>query len=69
MEHSFKLMQLEGSGYVHNKNELNLLSQLSLSELNYVHQFYEVLDSEILKLKEDQEIKLHKTQRLRDLAF
>jgi len=36
------------------------LFTLSLNELNYVHEFYEVLDAQILKLKQDQEIKLQK---------
>lgn len=50
-------------------NDLHVLNQLSVQELQYVHEFYEVLDAQILKLKQDQEVKLQKTQRLRDIAF
>ena len=38
---------------------------LSLQELECVHEFYEVLDAQILHLKSDQESKLLKTQKLR----
>jgi len=50
-------------------NDFQMLSSLTLQELNYVHEFYEVLDSQILKLKQDQENKISKTMRLRDIAF
>jgi DNA polymerase sigma len=50
-------------------NDFQMLSSLSLQELNYVPEFYEVLDAQILKLKQDQENKLSKTRRLRDVAF
>ena len=43
--------------------------QLNLAELNYVHEFYEVLDAQILKLKQDQETKLQRTHKLRQIAF
>ena len=42
---------------------------MSLPQLNLVHQFYEVLDTQIQKLIIDQEKKLRKTQKLRDMAF
>lgn len=42
---------------------------LTLNELHHVHEFYEVLDAQILKLQQDQEIKLQKTAKLRQLAF
>ena len=50
-------------------NDIQMLNQLSINELNYVHEFYEVLDAQILKLKQDQENKLSRTKRLRDVAF
>lgn len=50
-------------------NDIQMLNQLSINELNYVHEFYEVLDAQILKLKQDQENKLSRTKRLRDAAF
>jgi hypothetical protein len=50
-------------------NDFQMLSSLTLQELSYVNEFYEVLDSQILKLKQDQENKLNKTKRLRDVAF
>ena len=34
-----------------------------------MREFYEVLDSQILKLQADQELKLQKTQKLRELSF
>jgi predicted nucleotidyltransferase len=40
-----------------------------LNELGFVHEFYEVLDAQILKLKQDQEVKLRKAKQLRDIAF
>ena len=50
-------------------NDIQMLNQLSINELNYVHEFYEVLDAQILKLKQDQENKLSRTKRFRDAAF
>lgn len=50
-------------------NDFQQLSTMSLQELNYVNEFYEVLDAQILKLKQDQENKLSKIKRLRDVAF
>lgn len=50
-------------------NDFQQLSSMSLQELNYVNEFYEVLDAQILKLKQDQENKLSKIKRLRDVAF
>jgi predicted nucleotidyltransferase len=64
-----KIQQLQSQGYVLDINDLHVLNQLSVQELQYVHEFYEVLDAQILKLKQDQEVKLQKTQRLRDIAF
>lgn len=46
-----------------------LFNSLSCNELNKVHEFYEVLDSQILKLFQDQEIKFKKTLKLRQLSF
>ena len=38
------------------------LFSLSLAELGHVHEFYEVLDAQIMKLKQDQEVKLRKAK-------
>ena len=66
----YKLNQLRCQGYILNNEEYNMLMQnLTLNELQHVHEFYEVLDAQILKLQQDQEIKLQKTSKLRQVAF
>ena len=54
----YKIQALQSQGYVLNMQDQSSLFTLSLQELGYVHEFYEVLDAQILKLKQDQEIKL-----------
>lgn len=67
---SLKLHQLRCQGYILNNEEFAMLqSTLTLNELQHVHEFYEVLDAQILKLQQDQEMKLQKTQKLRQIAF
>ena len=46
-----------------------LQKDLTVNELKYVSEFYGVLDAQILKLQNDQEAKLAKTQKLRDQVF
>lgn len=66
----YKLHQLRCQGYILNNDEYTMLMQnLTLNELQHVHEFYEVLDAQILKLQQDQEIKLQKTAKLRQIAF
>ena len=64
-----KIQMLTSECYVINMHDQQILRTLDLQELSYVHEFYEVLDSQILKLKHDQEIKLQRTQHLRNIAF
>lgn len=45
------------------------LSGLSAQDLSHVHEFYEVLDAQIDRIKDDQKTKLRKTEKLRDIAF
>ena len=56
-------------GYVMNEADYSMMQSLNLSELSYVHEFYEVLDAQVLKVKADQESKLQKTNTLRMKAF
>ena len=64
------LNQLRCKGYIINDEENQLLANnLSYIELTHVHEFYEVLDSQILKLLQDQEIKFKKTLKLRQISF
>lgn len=54
-----RLHQLRCQGYILNNDEYAMLMQnLTPNELQHVHEFYEVLDAQILKLQQDQEIKL-----------
>ena len=65
----YKIQQLQSQGFVLNMQDQATLCSLSLQELSYVNQFYEVLDAQILKLKSDQEHKLQKSKILREKAF
>jgi hypothetical protein len=61
MQKMAALAQLQSQGYVDEPAEWSPLATLELQELNFVPEFYEVLDAQIVKLKQDQEMKLLKT--------
>ena len=45
MNFLMKIEQLKSQGYIINNFDEYALKQLNLAELNYVHEFYEVLDA------------------------
>lgn len=66
-----KARQLAQQGYVlpNCVTDQYALMMLTQQDLSHVHEFYEVLDAQIDRIKVDQKNRLSKTQGLRQIAF
>lgn len=64
-----KIQQLMMQGFINCPHDHFALCTLTTQDMSHVHEFYEVLDAQIDRIKDDQKTKLRKTEKLRDIAF